>query len=54
MAITGLAAVGLAVAAAVLLVARYVASGLAAALITAFVAGTFAVLRSSFRLARRR
>ncbi len=54
MAITGLAAVGLAVSAAVLLVTSYVASGLAAALITAFVAGTFGVLWFAFPLARRR
>jgi hypothetical protein len=54
MAINGLAAVGLAVSAAVLLVTSYVASGLAAALITAFVAGTFGVLWFAFPLARRR
>jgi len=54
MAITGLAAVGLAVSAAVLLVTSYVAGGLAAALITAFVAGTFGVLWFAFPLARRR
>jgi Family of unknown function (DUF6328) len=54
MAITGLAAVGLAVSAAVLLVTSYVASGSAAALITVFVAGTFGVLWFAFPLARRR
>ena len=53
MATTGLVAVGLAISAAVLLVTSYVASGLAAALITAFVAGTFAVLWFAFPLARR-
>ncbi len=54
MAITGLAAVGLAVSAAVLLVTGYVASGLPAALITVFVAGVFGLLWFAFPLARRR
>ena len=53
MAIAGLAAVGLAVSAAVLLVTSYVASGLAAALITAFVVATFGTLWFAFPLARR-
>jgi len=53
MAIAGLAAVGLAVSAAVLLVTSYVASGLAAALITAFVVVTFGTLWFAFPLARR-
>jgi len=48
-----LAAVGLAVSAAVLLVTSYVASGLAAALITAFVVVTFGTLWFAFPLARR-
>jgi MFS family permease len=54
MAIAGLAAVGLAVSAAVLLVTSYVAAGLAAGLITAFVAGLFAVVWFAFPLTRRR
>jgi hypothetical protein len=54
MAIGGLAAVSLAVSAAVLLVTGYVASGLAAALITAFVACLFGLLWFVFPLARRR
>jgi MFS family permease len=54
MAIVGLAAVGLAVSAAVLLVTSYVAAGLAAGLITAFVAGLFAVVWFAFPLTRRR
>jgi hypothetical protein len=53
MAICGLATVGLAVSAAVLLVTSYVASGLAAALITAFVACVFGALWFAFPLARR-
>ena len=54
MAILGLACVGLAVSAAVLLVTGYVASGLAAALITAFVFCVFALLWFAYPLARRR
>jgi MFS family permease len=54
MAIVGLATVGLAVSAAVLLVTSYVAGGLAAGLITAFVAGLLAVMWFVFPLARRR
>ena len=54
MAILGLATVGLAVSAAVLLVTGYVASGLAAALITAFVFCVFALLWFAYPLARRR
>ena len=54
MAICGLATVGLAVSAAVLLVTSYVASGLAAALITASVACVFGALWFAFPLARRR
>jgi hypothetical protein len=54
MAILGLAAVGLAVSAAVLLVTGYVADGLAAALITAFVFCMFGGLWFAFPLARRR
>jgi hypothetical protein len=54
MAIAGLATVGLAVSAAVLLVTGYVASGLAAALITAFVTCVFGLLWFAFPLARRR
>ena len=54
MAIAGLAAVGLAVSAAVLLVTSFVASGLAAGLITAFVAGLFALVWFAFPLTRRR
>ena len=48
MAIAGLATVGLAVSAAVLLVTGYVASGLPAALITVFVAGVFGLLWFAF------
>jgi hypothetical protein len=54
MAILGLAAVGLAVSAAVLLVTGFVASGLGAALITTFVFCVFAVLWFAYPLARRR
>ena len=54
MAILGLATVGLAVSAAVLLVTGYVASGLAAALITTFVFCVFGVLWFAYPLARRR
>ena len=54
MAIGGLAAVALAVCAAVLLVTSYVGGGLAAGLITTFVAGLFGLLWFVFPLARRR
>src|SRR5580692_9515822 len=54
MAIAGLAAVGLAVSAAVLLVTDYVSSGLTAGLITAFVTIVFAGLWFAFPLAHRR
>ena len=54
MAVAGLAAVGLAVSAAVLLVTSYVTSGLSAGLITAFVACMFGMLWFAFPLARRR
>ena len=54
MAIAGLATVGLAVSAAILLVTDYVASGLTAALITAFVTLLFASLWFALPLARRR
>jgi MFS family permease len=54
MAIGGLAAVGLAVSAAVLLVTSYVASGLTAALITALVTSAFGLLWFVLPLARRR
>ena len=54
MAITGLATVGLAVSAAVLLVTGYVTSGLPAALITGFVTIVFAALWFVFPLTRRR
>jgi hypothetical protein len=54
MAVAGLAAVGLAVSAAVLLVTGYVTSGLAAGLITAFVTCLFGLLWFAFPLARRR
>ena len=54
MAITGLATVGLAVSAAVLLVTEYVSSGLTAGLITAFVTIVFAGLWFAFPLAHRR
>src|SRR5579862_1823249 len=53
MAIAGLAAVGLAVSAAVLLVTSYVGGGLAAGLITAFIACLFGFLWFAFPLARR-
>ena len=54
MAVAGLAAVGLAVSAAVLLVTGYVTSALPAALITAFVTCMFGLLWFAFPLARRR
>jgi Family of unknown function (DUF6328) len=54
MAITGLATVGLAVSAAVLLVTDYVSSGLTAGLITAFVTCLFAGLWFVLPLTRRR
>jgi len=54
MAITGLATVGLAVSAAILLVTDFVSSGLTAGLITAFVACLFAGLWFALPLARRR
>jgi hypothetical protein len=54
MAISGLATVGLAVSAAVLLVTDYVSSGLTAGLITAFVTIVFAGLWFAFPLAHRR
>ena len=54
MAIAGLAAVGLAVSAAILLVTDYVSSGLTAALITTFVTLLFAGLWFALPLARRR
>jgi Family of unknown function (DUF6328) len=54
MAIAGLAAVGLAVSAAILLVTDYVSSGPTAALITAFVTMLFAGLWFVLPLARRR
>jgi Family of unknown function (DUF6328) len=54
MAIAGLATVGLAVSAAVLLVTSYVAGGMAAAVITVVVACLFAALWFAFPLARRR
>ena len=53
MAVAGLAAVGLAVSAAVLLVTGYVTSALPAALITAFVTCMFGLLWFAFPLARR-
>jgi hypothetical protein len=53
MAIGGLTAVALAVSAAVLLVTSYVGGGLAAGLITAFVASLFGLLWFVFPLARR-
>jgi Family of unknown function (DUF6328) len=53
MAIAGLAAVGLAVSAAVLLVTGYVTSAVPAALITAFVTCMFGMLWFAFPLARR-
>jgi hypothetical protein len=53
MAIGGLAAVALAVSAAVLLVTGYVAGGLSAALITAFVVCMFGLLWFVFPIARR-
>jgi Na+/melibiose symporter-like transporter len=54
MALGGLAVVGLAVSATVLLVTSFVASGVPAALITAFVACTFGLLWFAFPLSRRR
>lgn len=54
MAVAGLAAVGLAVSAAVLLVTGYVTSALPAALITAFVTCMFGLLWFAFPLTRRR
>ena len=54
MAIAGLATVGLAVSAGVLLVTGYVSSGLTAGLITAFVTSVFAGLWFAFPLAHRR
>jgi hypothetical protein len=54
MAVAGLAAVGLAISAAVLLVTGYVTSVLPAALITAFVTCMFGTLWFGFPLARRR
>ena len=54
MALSGLAAVGLAISAAVLLVVSYVAKGLPAVIITVFVACLFAGLWFALPLARRR
>ena len=54
MAIGGLAVVGVAVSAAVLLVTSFVASGMAAVLITTLVACFFGMLWLAFPLARRR
>jgi hypothetical protein len=54
MAIGGLAVVGLAVSAAVLLVTGFVASEVPAVLITVFVAGVFAIVWFAFPLTRRR
>jgi hypothetical protein len=54
MAVAGLATVGLAVSAAVLLVTGYVTSALPAALITAFVTCMFGLLWFAFPLAHRR
>jgi uncharacterized protein DUF6328 len=54
MAIGGLVTVGLAVTSAVLLVTSFVASGLPAALITAFIACVFGILWFAFPLIRRR
>ena len=54
MAVAGLAAVGLAVSAAVLLVTGYVTSAVRAGLITAFVTCLFGLLWFAFPLARRR
>jgi hypothetical protein len=54
MAIAGLAAVGLAISGAVLLVTGYVAGGSSAALITALIVCVFAALWVAFPLARRR
>ena len=53
MAIAGLGTVGLAVSASILFVTSYVAGGLAGGLITAFVAGMFALLWFAFPLSRR-
>ena len=52
--VAGLAAVGLAVSAAVLLVTGYVTSAVPAGLITAFVTCMFGMLWLAFPLARRR
>ncbi len=54
MAVGGLAVVGLAVSAAVLLVTGFVATGVPAMLITVFVACSFGLLWFAFPLARRR
>jgi hypothetical protein len=54
MAIAGLATVGLAISAAVLLVTGFVASGLPAIAITVFVTLLFGLLWFAFPLARRR
>jgi MFS family permease len=54
MAILGLAVVGFAVPAAVLLVTSFVASGVSAALITVFVAGVFGIVWFAYPLARGR
>jgi MFS family permease len=54
MAIAGLATVGLAVSASVLLVTGYVVGGLASSLVTAFVVCLFGVLWFAFPLIRRR
>jgi hypothetical protein len=54
MAISGLVTVGLAVTSAVLLETSYVASGLPATLITAFIACVFGILWFAFPLIRRR
>ena len=53
MAMAGLLAVGLAVSAAVLLVASFVTGGLAAALITTLIACMFGLLWFAFPLTRR-
>jgi hypothetical protein len=53
MAIAGLATVGLAVSAAILLVTGFVASGLPAVLITVLITATFGLLWFAFPLARR-
>ena len=54
MAVAGLAAVGLAVSAAILLVTGYVTSALPAVLITVFVTCMFGMLWFAFPLVRRR